>query len=78
MVLTRTVTMHPTFELTEPHILKIEVTGTDDPVLVGYLDGAPLLTLEDETAAPHIGAGKAAIGTYGVRAEFDNVILSSP
>jgi hypothetical protein len=41
------VIMHETFKLTEPHTLKIEVTGTGDPVLVGYLDGAPLLTLTD-------------------------------
>ncbi len=76
--ITQTVTMHPTFRLDEPHTLKIEVIGTDDPVLVGYLDGAPLLTVEDETATPFIGAGKAAVGTFGVRAEFDNVVISSP
>jgi hypothetical protein len=76
--LTKTVTMHSTFRLDEPHTLKIEVIGTADPVLVGYLDGAPLLTFEDETATPIIGAGKGAVGTFGVRAEFDNIVLSSP
>jgi hypothetical protein len=76
--LTRTVTMHSTFRLDEPHTLKIEVIGTEDPVLVGYLDGAPLLTVEDETDTPFTGAGKAAMGTFSARAEFDNVVISSP
>jgi hypothetical protein len=69
---------HALFDPTQPHTLKIEVTGTGDPVLVGYLDGVPLVTLTDTSDTPITAANQAALGTFGASAEFDDVIVSSP
>ena len=72
------VTLPASFRLTNPHALRIDVTGTANPVLTGYLDGSPLLTMEDDVGTPFTAAGKAAIGTFGATAEFDNVIAMTP
>jgi hypothetical protein len=69
---------HPHFDPTKPHTLKIEVTGTADPRLVGYLDGVPLLELIDNSDTPIVAANKAAVGTYGASADFDDVVVSTP
>jgi hypothetical protein len=59
--------------------LRIDVTGSTTPQLVGYLGGEPLLTLIDQNVGPpYTAAGKAAIGTLSATADFDDVIVSSP
>jgi hypothetical protein len=66
------------FKLLNPHTLRIDVTGTTEPMLTGYLDGVPLLKMTDSSGSPFASAGKAAIGTFGATAEFDNVVASTP
>ena len=69
-------TLPASFNLMGWHSLRIDVTGTTTPVLKGYLDGEQLLTLTDNQSAPIAAANKAAVGTFGATAEFDNAIVT--
>ena len=77
-VLSVTATLPASFNLSKPHTLRIDVTGSATPQLTGYLDGEPLLTLTDTSGTPYTAANKAAIGTLSATAEFDDVVVSSP
>ena len=78
VVLTAAATLPAAFNLSKPHVLRIQVTGTSSPQLTGYLDGEPLLSLTDTSGTPFAAAGKAAVGTLSATAEFDDVVVSSP
>ncbi len=65
--------------LGEWYNLRLEVSGTNPVQLRGYVNGVLMVEATDTSnSGAGLPAGKAALGTNYVAADFDNVIVTSP
>jgi hypothetical protein len=68
-------------DLSRWHTLRVEVTGSSQPVLKAYVDGKLELTATDDpstSGSPVLTSGKGAVGTYLAAAQFDDIVLTAP
>jgi hypothetical protein len=64
-------TMLGTLDLTQPHLLRLEIQGNK---LRGWVDGTQVLSGSDNDDG--FASGRAAVGAYLAEASFDNVFAS--